>query len=207
MATLTVVGRAEVSVPPDEAALMLVVDAVSSTASEALAAVAERTASVIALLDQQGVGAASRTTTGLSVSEEGGHDAEGRRQHRGYRASERLTVRVADAETVGRLVGEAVERANAQVQGPWWRVSSANPARLEALRAAGEDARSRADALAAGVGVRVGAVTEAVEGVAGRPEPRPGVARAATFAAAVPVEAGEATIESTVSVTFQVEQG
>jgi hypothetical protein len=209
MATLTVVGRAEVSVPPDEASLALAVDAVSPTASEALADVAERTKSLIALLEERGVGAASRTTSGVSEREEGGHDADGRWQHRGYRASERLKVRVNDAETLGRLVGEAIERANAHVEGPWWSVSTANPARRQVPRAAGEDARTRADALAAGLGVRVGALAEAVESGGARPEPRPGVgvARAATFAGAVPVEPGEATVEATVSVTFQVEQG
>jgi uncharacterized protein YggE len=201
MATLTVLGRAEVSVPPDEASLALSVESVRSTAAEALADVAGRMRSLLGLLDELGVGSAARTTSGVSVSEAGEH-RDGTWQHRGYRASERLTVSVGDAETVGRLLGEAVQRADARAEGPWWAVSSSNPARAGAIRAAAGDARVRAEALASGLGVRLGALVEAVEGGATRPEPR---AAMKAMAVDVPVEAGEARVAASVSVTFQVE--
>ncbi len=172
MATLTVVGRAQVSVPPDEASLGLTVEAVRPSAPEALADVAERARALIGLFGELGVEPAARTTTGVSVSEAGEH-RDGTWQHRGYRASERLTVTVGAAETIGRLLAEGVERAGARVDGPWWTVSVSNPARGEALQAAAGDARARAEALAAGLGVRLGALVEAVEGGARAQPPEP----------------------------------
>jgi uncharacterized protein YggE len=205
MATLTVVGRAQVSVPPDEASVAITVEAVREGANDALADVAKRARTVIALLDDLGVGPAARTTTGVMVSEAGEH-VDGTWQHRGYRASERLTVRLEDAEKIGQLLGVAVERAEAQIDGPWWRVSATNPGRAEALGAAAADARTRAEALAAGLGMRLGALVEAVEAGAITPEPRftPGVR--AMAAADVPIEAGEATVDGSVSVKFQLER-
>ncbi len=203
MASLTVVGRAQVSTPPDEGSLALTVESVRPAASEALAEVGERARTLLALLDELGIGPAARTTTGVSVSEAGEH-RDGIWQHRGYRASERLTVTTGDAATVGRLLGEAVEQAGARVEGPWWTVSPGNPARADALRAAAGDARTRAEALAAGLGMRLGALVEAVETGAHRPEPR-GMAMKA-MAADVPIEAGEATVAASLSVTYQVEQ-
>ena len=66
--------------------------------------------------------------------------------------------------------------------------------------------RTKAEALAAGLGVRVGALVEAVEAGAERPEPKGG-RRFAALAADVPIEAGEAVVVCSVSVTFQAEQG
>ena len=203
MATITVNGYGEVSVPPDEATLMLGVDAVASTPRDAMAEVAERARELIALLDELGIPPAKRSTSGVQVSEAGDYDDQGRWQHRGFRAVEQLTVAAA-AEVLGELIGGAVERGRARVDGPRWLVAPDNPARKQVLQAAAENARERADAVAAGLGVRVGAVAEAKEEAAAYP-----VVRQATFArmaeAAPPIEAGELTVSCTVSVTFQVE--
>jgi uncharacterized protein YggE len=96
MAPVTTIGRGEVGVPPDEAALVLTIDAVRPTAAEALRDIGERARSLVALLDELGIESGARQTTGVSVSEEGEH-REGVWQLRGYRASERLKVRTGDA--------------------------------------------------------------------------------------------------------------
>jgi uncharacterized protein YggE len=203
MATVTVIGRAEVSCPPDEASLTIVVDAVRQLPAEALGDAAERSRELVALLDELGIGRPARQTTGVSVSEEGEH-RDGTWQRRGYRASERFTVRSGDVATIGRLLADAVDRIGARVEGPWWSVSVANPARADALARAAADARARAEALVAELGGTIGAMVEAVETGAVRPEPRLGAMRQVSFDA-VPVEAGETTIAASVAVTFQVE--
>jgi uncharacterized protein len=203
MATITVNGYGEVSVPPDEATMTLGVDAVASTARDAMAEVAERARELLALLDELGIPAAKRSTSGVQASEAGDYDNQGRWQHRGFRAMEQLTV-AAGAEVLGDLIGGAVERGRARVDGPRWIVASDNPARKQALQAAAENARERAEAVAAGLGVRVGAVAEAKEEAAVYP-----VARQVSFAPLAeggpPIEAGELTVSCTLSVTFQVE--
>jgi uncharacterized protein YggE len=203
MATITVTGYGEVSVPPDEASVTLSVEAVDTTPREAMAKVAEQARTLIELLDELEILAAKRTTTGVLVSEAGDYDNQGRWQHRGFRAAERLSVAAAPA-VLGELIGGAVDRARARVDGPRWVLASDSPARNQALQAAAENARERAGAVAAGLGVRVGAVAEAKEEAAVYP-----VARQATFApmaeAGPPIEAGEMTISCALSVTFQVE--
>jgi uncharacterized protein YggE len=203
MATITVNGYGEVSVPPDEASMTFSLEAVDAEPREAMAKVAEPARTLVALLDELEIPAAKRTTTGVLVSEAGEYDNQGRWQHRGFRAAERLSVAAAP-DTISELIGSAVDRARTRVDGPRWGVASDNPARQQALQAAAENARERAEAVAAGLGVRVGAVAEAKEEAAVYP-----VARQATFAAMAeagpPIEAGEMTIACTLSVTFQVE--
>jgi uncharacterized protein len=205
MATITVNGYGEVSVPPDEGTLTFSVESVAATPREATSEVAEQARALVGLLDELEIPAGKRSTTGVLVSEAGEHDQQGRWQHRGFRAAESLTVAAASG-ALGDLIGGAVERAQARVDGPRWQVAANNPARKEALQAAAENARTRAEAVAAGLGVRVGAVVEAKEEAAYHP-----VARQAAFGAmmegAPPIEAGEMTVACTLSVTFQVEPG
>jgi uncharacterized protein len=200
MATITVNGYGEVSVPPDEAKIDLSVRTVAATPGEALANVAERAGQLVALLDELGVPAAKRSTSGIWVNDEVEPDAEGRRKGR-YQAGERLTVSL-PVDTVGSLLDAAVSRADAYLEGPRFVVAPENPARDAALRAAGENARVRAGALAAGLGLRVGNVTEASEGGAVYPVMR----GFGALDAGPPIEAGQATVSATVSVTFEVEQ-
>lgn len=203
MATITVSGHGEVSVPPDEAMVTLGVEVVAATPREAMSEVAEQARALLGLLDELEVPAAKRSTTGVLVTEAGEHDEQGRWQHRGFRAAERLSV-AAGPEVLGELIGSAVDRAGARVDGPHWRIAADNPARREALHAAAESARARAEAVAAGLGVRLGAIVEAKEEPAFHPMPRQ-AGFASLAEGAPPIEAGEATVACTVSVTFQVE--
>jgi uncharacterized protein len=202
MATITVSGYGEVSVPPDEATLTFGFESVAATPREAMSEVAGSARKLVGLLDELELPSGKRATSGVQLSEAGEHDQQGRWQHRGFRAIERFTV-AAGAELLGELIGAAVDRAGARVEGPYWRVATDNPARKEALRAAAANARERAEAVADELGVRVGAVVEAKEESGFHPLPRQ--ASFGALAEAVPIEAGEATIACNLSVTFQVE--
>jgi uncharacterized protein len=202
MATITVNGYGEVSVPPDEAMMTFSVEAVDTTPREAMAKATEQARALVGLLDELEIRGPKRTTTGVLVFEAGEYDNQGVWQHRGFRAAERLSVAAAPG-MVAELIGGAVDRARTRVDGPHWVVASDNPARKQALRAAAEDARDRAEAVAAGLDVEVGAVAEAKEEAAAYPVPRQVALQMAD--AAPPIEAGEMTISCTVSVTFQVE--
>jgi uncharacterized protein len=199
MATITVSGYGEISVPPDEARVDLSVRTVAATPGEALGNVAERARDLVALLDELGVPAAKRSTSGVWVNDEVEPDAEGRRAGR-YEAGERLAVAL-PVDKVGALLDAAVSRADAYLEGPRFVVAPENPARDAALRAAGENARARAEALAGGLGLRVGNVAEANEGGAMYPVTR----GFGPLEAGPPIEAGQATVSATVSVTFEVE--
>lgn len=127
--------------PPDEGTLTSSVESVAATPREAMSEVAELARALVGLLDEFEIQAAKRSTTGVLVSEAGEHDQQGRCQHRGFRAAESLTVAAAP-EALGDLIGGAVERAQARVNGPHWQVAADNPARREAMQAAAENARA-----------------------------------------------------------------
>jgi uncharacterized protein len=202
MATITVSGYGEVSVPPDEASVTLSVESVDDTPRGAMAKVAEQARALVELLDELELAEEKRQTTGVLASEAGEYDNQGRWQHRGFRAVERLSVAAAP-DVLGELIGGAVDRARTRVEGPRWVVGSDNPARKQALQAAAENARDRAEAVAAGLGVKLGALAEAKEEGFAYPVPRREFAALAD--AGPPIEAGEMTITCTLSVTFQVE--
>jgi uncharacterized protein YggE len=149
MATITVNGYGEVSVPPDEATVTLGVECVAATPRDAMSEVAEQARALVGLLDELEIPPAKRSTTGVLVSEAGEHDPQG--------------------------------------------------------QAAAENARARAEAVAAGLGVRLGAIVEAKEEAAFHPVPRQASFAPLAMEGGPPIEAGEATIAGNVSVTFQVE--
>ena len=197
MPTITVSGYGEVSVPPDEARVDLSVRAVAESPGEALANVAERARGLIALLDELEIPPEKRSTSGVWATDEFEPEVAGR-----YQAGERFTVAL-PMDRVGSLLDAATSRVEARVEGPRFVIASDNPARNEALRIAAENARGRAEALAAGLGLRVGAVVEATEG--GPMYPVAQTASFAPMAVGPPIEASQATVVGTVSVTFEVE--
>jgi uncharacterized protein YggE len=101
----------------------------------------------------------------------------------------------------------AVGETGARVDGPYWIVDPANPARLAACREAVVRARARAEAYATGLGLHLGAVEEINETVPPVPVPGPpfgaGIARAAMVAPAdVPMNPGELEVAANVWVRF-----
>jgi uncharacterized protein YggE len=170
--------------------------------------VAEQTVTLIALCGELGLPEGAVTTTGVSVREQVDHDRDGRTHHRGYRASQRVSVRVADLAVVGRLLTGAVDRAGATVDGPYWRLLPEHSAHAEACRAAAADARRRAEALAEALGGRLGAVISVRDSRIAPPEPRFARQMAAMDMAGedLPVEAGELSVVAQVDVEFGLEQ-
>jgi uncharacterized protein YggE len=208
MATVTVRGTGTAYGTPDEATVGLSVESVRPTAAEALADVAERTSALVTLCHEQGLEQRDVTTTGVSVGEHGEHDKEGRWQHRGYRARNRVSARIRDVAAVGALLTRAVDAAGAAVDGPHWRLLPEHPAYAEATRAAARDARARATALAEELGGRLGAIVSARDSRIEPPTPRPMRMEAAAMASEpMPIAAGELGVVATVDVEFTLEQG
>lgn len=202
-------GHAVVAGEPDELHLALSISAVESRADAALAEAARLSAELDSLLSELEVPKAARSTSGVSVQEEW-ERREGELVHRGYRASNRIVVRLDAFEKVGRLMNAAVSRARARVDGPWWRIRMENPARTEACRQAVTDARRKAEAYATALGMRLGAVVSVIEPGTNQ-QPRVDAAamrpRAMTAAAQpeMPVEPGQLDVPATVDVTFALE--
>jgi uncharacterized protein len=155
------------------------------------------------MLDELAVARRDRSTTGVTVGEEFEHTNTGRRSL-GHQATATMSVRVADAELIGRLVMRATDELDARVAGPSWRISMANPAWLEAATQAASRAKAKAAAYAAGVDARLGALLALSE-----PEHVHGMGMAMAARAAhgpdVHIEAGEQEVTAAVSATFALE--
>ena len=155
---VTVKGEASVRTRPDEARVQLEVFKVDRHSEDAHADVARRSQALDVLLDELEIPRERRTTTGVSVRPE--HSWSGSRwERKGWRASNGLVVRLEDAAVVGRLVADAVDRAEATVGGPWWSVSR-HTARTEACSEAARQARRKAGAYAQALELRLGEVLE-----------------------------------------------
>jgi uncharacterized protein len=206
MATLTVRGRAVVPVEPDEATVVLELSSLQQAADLAYRDVAERNVALRAVCDELGIPAASRSTEGIWVGPHVEY-VDGRQEHRGYRALNRVAVRLDAPDLVARLVQEAVTRADARIHGPSWQIRPDNPAHAEARRLAAEDARERAATYAAALGVRLGALERVAEPDVGPDGPPVVRSFAAIDQAAIDVEPGERFVRAALDVSFLLEQG
>lgn len=207
--TVTVRGSALARTEPDEAELLITLTALMPDPGASLSDVSRRAQALTELLDRIGVARGERSSTGITIYEEFDHRSSGRHSL-GHRAVLTVAVRLIDLELIGPLVTRASTELAAQISGPHWEIAPDNPARVDVARAAAADGRRKAEAYAAGVGARLGALVKLAE-----PEPtsvmRGFARRAAAVAAAagpdMPVEAGEQQVTAAIDVTFELETG
>jgi uncharacterized protein len=194
--TVTAVGS--VDAVPDRATFSFGVTTDGATAKEASAANAARMKKLIDALKAAGVRAEDIRTENVSVSRR--HSPTGE-ELPGYTAENSVSVQVASARG-GTIVDLAVESGATTTSGPSFDVSDREALYRSALRAAVEEARKKAEAIATAGGISVGDVTRVVEG--GSAGPPVYLEAAANRAVATPIEPGQEKVEATVTVTFAV---
>jgi uncharacterized protein YggE len=207
MATVTVRGEAIVQGTPDEVVVAISLSATRDRPELAYDEVAGQRDTLEALFDELEIDPAARSTAGVAVDKHQEYAEHGALVDRGYRASTRVLVRVAEAALVSRLLREAVTRSQAHVSGPWWRIADDNPARTEARQKAAADARRRAETYADALGARLGPIVAATEPGAQAPQVVRGQALFARRAPEeIPVDPGELDVRAALDVTFELEQ-
>jgi uncharacterized protein YggE len=201
-ATVTVLGEAAIRAEPDEAVVLITLSAIEASPGPALADVAERSEALARMLTELAIPRKDRSTTGVTVTEEFDHTQDGRRSL-GHRALASMSVRLVDADLIGRVLVRASDELNARIAGPSWRISPSNPVWLEAASQAAASARAKAGAYAAGVDARLGALIALSE-----PEHHQMVRPLAARAGGGPdmyVEAGVQEVVAAVNATFALE--
>ncbi len=201
--TVTVTGEAAIRTEPDEAIVWVTLSTTKASPGPALADVAQRSDALAQILDELAIGRENRSTTGVTVSEEFDHTTDGRRSL-GHRALASLSVRVADTDTIGRLIMRATDELDARIAGPSWSISTDNPAWLEVATQAAARAKAKAAAYAAGVDARLGALIALSEPDHARVLNMRLSGRAAA-GADMNVEAGEQEVVATITATFALE--
>jgi uncharacterized protein len=202
MATIKVRGRGTVPMRPDEAILTFELVSIADAPAEAFAETSRRAAALDAVLDEQGIDRDARSTVGIVLHEHQEFDVGGE-PRRAHRAATTVNVRLAELDAVPRLLESALERAEAYVRGPTWRLSDTSGASAEACRRAIMDASDSAAAYAGAIGLRVGNV-QSVEDVT---PPDAGPARGLVLHAveAPPIYPGELVVSASVDMVFELE--
>jgi uncharacterized protein YggE len=200
-AGITVVGTGSVTTTPDTAEWSFGVQTSAETAETALAENSRAMERVVAALRDAGVARDDLQTEQVSVWPRTGDDGIA---IVGYDASNTVRATIRDLDRAGAVVDAAVAAGANQVYGPSLTVSDADAQYREAVDAAFDDARARAEAIAAKAGVTLGAPLAIVESGGGMPIPyyRGAVAEAAM--ADVAVEPGTQDVGASLTVTFAI---
>jgi hypothetical protein len=193
---ITVHGAGAVTSVPDQAQLSFGVESQARTARAALAANGAEMRRLLAAL--RAAGAKDLKTQYVSVSPRYGEEMT----VHGYVATNSVSVTVEIART-GAVIDAAVEAGSNQVSGPSLSRADQDDLYQEALEAAVEDARERAEALASAANVSLGDVTAIVE-AGGTSPPMPYAADAVRAAESTPIEAGKHEISASVTVTYSI---
>jgi uncharacterized protein YggE len=194
-------GDALVRRAPDQAVVIAAVETRSKTPQDAQKQNAEVMTAVQQHLSGLGIARDAMKTLGYNVHQEADY-VNGRRVPRGYLARNALEVRVDRVERLGEVLDVAVQAGATSVGDVRFDLRNRSEAEREALKLAVADARSRADALAAGLGRTVDRVVKIEDNV--QPAlPRPVMMTAAQRGVAVetPVEPGTIEIRAHVTLT------
>lgn len=152
-------GVGEILVKPDMARLSVAVDHFALEPKTAEAAVNKVVRAYLAEIKALGIAEKNISTAGIQLNPEYVWD-EKLRQNRitGYRARRDVQILVADLEKLGDLILSATRVGVNQVSPPVLESSRSKELSRQALTAAAEDARSKAQLLADTLGVKLGAI-------------------------------------------------
>jgi uncharacterized protein YggE len=204
-AAISVTGEATVSVPPDLALVDGGVTSEAKTAREASSANNAAMAKVLAALKSAGIEEKDLQTSQLSLQPQRPPNYSGAGAIVGYRASNRVSIRLHDVTKVANVIDTMVGAGANDIGGINFMVSEASKLLDEAREKAVADARRKAEIYARAAGVTLGAPLGISE--EGAPGPMPYRKMAAGMAVSpTPVAQGEETLQVTVSVSWAIKQ-
>ena len=206
--TVSVTGNSKVQLTPDRFSFNVGVQTMAPTVDDAVNQNNARIANVIAALKKAGAADAEIRTSGFAVFPQQNYVQGQPPKVIGYQVSNSVTVTKKEIAQAGKLLQVAINAGVNEASGLMFEVSDPARGRDQGLRAAFDDARSKAGILAQAAGRTLGrafVITEGAEPVAPRPM-MIGRAMAAKAEAVsqVPVESGSSELTYTVSVVFEL---
>jgi uncharacterized protein len=202
---ITVSGGAAVSVAPDEAEIEAGVTSDAKTAREASDANNAAMGKLLLALKAANIDEKDIQTSRLSLQPQYPPNRPGPSPVVGYRAANRVTVRLHDIRKVASTIDMLVGAGATDIGGIGFSVSNASKLLDDARENAVADARRKAEIYAKAAGVTLGAPLDIAE--QGAPGPMPFRKLAAGMAMSpTPVAQGEETLQVTVSVSWAIKQ-
>jgi uncharacterized protein YggE len=200
---ISVTGEAQVSVAPDLAQIDGGVTTEAKTAREASEANNKAMAAILPALKAAGVAETDIRTSRLSLFPQSAPSRpNGPVQITGYRASNRVTVRIRDITKVAPTIDALVAAGANDIGGINFIVSQESKLLDDARVRAIEDARRKAEIYARAANVRLGApVSISEEGSGGPPVP---VRAQFKAGAATPIAPGEEMLRVAVTVSYEI---
>ena len=206
-AVISVTGEARISVPPDLAQIDAGVTSEAKTAREASDANNAAMGKVLLALKGAGIEEKDYQTSRLSLQPDNSIPKQGVPSTViGYRASNRLTIRLRDLAKVAGVIDTLVSAGANDIGGINFMVSQASKLLDQAREQAVADARRKAEIYAKAAGVALGAPLSISEEGAAQPLFRARMA-APMAAASTPIAQGEETLSITVGMTWAIKQG
>ena len=200
---ISVTGEATVSVPPDQAQIDGGVTSDAKTAREASDANNAAMGKVLLALKGAGIDEKDYQTSRLSLQPQYAPNRSGPSPVVGYRASNRVTVRVRDVAKVAGIIDVLVGAGANELGGINFMVSQASRLLDDIRGKAVADARRKADIYAKAAGVTLGEPLGISEEGGAAPVFR-GKMVGGMAASAAPVAQGEETLSVTVSVSWAI---
>jgi len=205
--TISVSGTGHATVIPDRFSFTVGVQTVSETVEQAVNENNSKTAATIAALKRAGATEKDIRTSNFSIYPQQDYGQNKLPRILGYQVSNSITVRRENISEVGKLLQAALNAGVNQSSGLQFEVSDPARGRDQAMRAAYEEARSKAALLAQAAGRTLGRALAISEGGAIAPPypgPRAMAMRAESAVSQVPVEAGTQDVSYSISVVFEL---
>src|SRR5215510_5335842 len=202
--TIVTTGQATIHRAPDQAFVSVAVETRARQPRDAQKQNADAMSMVQQKLVEAGIQKEAIRTTGYSIQQEFDF-TNGRRVPRDYMAHNGIEVRLDGVDRVGEILDLVVQAGATSVQGVRFDVKDRTMLERDVLMHAVEDARARADSLAAGAGRTVDRVIRIDDMRQPRmPQPVMMMRAQAADVAQTPVEPGLIEIEAQVTLTVSI---
>jgi uncharacterized protein YggE len=204
--TIVTTGEAMIHRVPDQAFVSVSVETRARQPRDAQKQNADAMSAVQQKLIEAGIQKDAIRTTGYSIQQEFDFP-NGRRVPKEYVARNGIEIRLDGVDRVGEILDLTVQAGATSVMGVRFDIKDRTMLERDVLMHAVEDARARADSLAAGAGRTVDRVIRIDDARQGRVPPQPVMmmrAQAADSAAQTPVEPGLIEIRAQVTLTVSI---
>ncbi len=206
--TITVTGEATIAAEPDQAQIDIGVTTQARTAPEASRENAERITRVLAEVKKLLGKNDEAKTSGYALTPQYRYPQGGKPEIIGYIANNVVRIKTSRLDEVGKLIDAAMQAGANNINRLIFTLKDEESARLDALRQASAKAKTKAEAIAASLGlkiVRISSITESERSFQPIFRQAP-MARGEALAAQAPtpVEPGTVEVRSTVTLTADV---
>lgn len=204
---ITLSATGEVRAAPDMATVSAGVVSEAGTAAEALRANNRQMNGVFTALANAGIARADIQTSNLSISPVwSNYNSSEDRRITGYQATNTVTARVSDLDTLGQTIDALVGSGANQIQGVNFLLEDRDSAMREARLQAVRELRELADLYAGALGVELGRIVEFSEQSDGGFQPPVMYARNMAMDESTPVAGGQVGVSVTVTASFAIQE-